>query len=88
MSLQTCNQCGRVAFGVTRAFAEAEVAKFNAFYESAAPEVRKCYSGPSSIAHYECCRQCGDGHTNFHDSVEGDCPRGCTIGPIIVEPAR
>lgn len=82
---RTCNQCGRVAFGVTRVFAEAEVAKFNKFYESAAPEVRDSFGGPSSLAHYECCNQCGNEYTNFRDSVEGDCPAGCTLSPIIVE---
>lgn len=84
---RTCNQCGRVAFGVSREFAEAEVYRFNKFYEASRPDVRECYSGPSSVLHYECCNGCGNGHTDFRDSVEGDCPAGCTISPIIVDEA-
>ena len=82
---RTCHQCGWVAFGVTRAFAEAEVERFNTFYRSSPPETRECYRGPSSIAHYECCSRCGNEHAGFHDSEEGDCPAGCTLSPIIVE---
>ena len=82
---RTCNQCGWVAFGVSRAFAEAAVARFNAFYEASLPEIRECYSGPSSIVHYECCHRCGSAHANFHDSEAGDCPDGCTLSPVIVE---
>lgn len=82
---RTCNQCGWVAFSVTREFAVAEVERFNEFYRSSPPEVRECYSGPSSVAHYECCHRCGNEHTNYRDSVEGDCPAGCTLNPIIVE---
>ena len=85
MTQRTCNNCGWVAFGVTRAFAEAEVERFNQFYQSSPPETRECYGGPSSIAHYECCHRCGNGFTEFHDSEAGDCPAGCTISPIIVE---
>jgi hypothetical protein len=82
---RTCNQCGWVAFGVTRELAETQVARFNKFYLAQPPAVQHCYSGPSSIAHYECCTRCGNEHENFRDSVEGDCPDGCTISPIIVE---
>ena len=82
---RTCNQCGWVAFGVSRDYAEEEVARFNKFYEASAPEVRDCYGGPSSIAHYECCNRCGESYKNFRDSVDGDCPAGCTISPVIVE---
>lgn len=82
---RTCSSCGWVAFGVTREFAEAEVERFNQFYRSSPPEIRECYGGPSSIAHYECCNRCGNGYDNFRDSIKGDCPDGCTLSPIIVE---
>jgi len=85
---RTCNQCGWVAFGVTRAVAEAEVERFNQFYQSSPPETKELYGGPSSIAHYECCNRCGNEHTGFHASEKGDCPDGCTLSPIIVEGAR
>ncbi len=82
---RTCNQRGWVAFGVTREFAQTEVERFNKFYNESPPEVRECYNGPSSIAHYEYCSRCGNGHAGFHDSGAGDCPDGCTLPPIIVE---
>ena len=82
---RTCNQCGWVAFGVTRQFAEDEVARFNKFFNESPPETQRLYAGPSSVAHYECCIRCGNEYTKFHDSKEGDCPDGCTLNPIIVE---
>ena len=85
MTCRTCNQRGCVAFGVTRAFAEAEVARFNKFYHKSPPETRECYSGPSSVAHYECCGACGNDYPNFRDAKPGDRPDGCTLSPIIVE---
>lgn len=82
---RTCNQCGWVAFGVSREFAEKEVRRFNQFYEASLPAIRECYSGPSSVAHYECCHRCGNGYEDFRDAKPGDCPDGCTLSPIIVE---
>ena len=87
MIQRTCNECGWVAFGVTREFAEREVTRFNVFYNQAPFEIRECYNGPSSIAHYECCNRCGNPYTAFHDSEKDDCPDGCTLNPIIVEGA-
>ena len=84
MSDRTCNQCGWVHFGVTRKFAEAEVARFNAFYEASTPSVQKQYGGPSHIRQYLWCNACGNSHVNFRDSKPGDCPDGCTISPIVV----
>lgn len=83
---RTCNRCGWVAFGVTRAFAEAGVRRFNAFFDSSSDAVRESYGNRRSvIANYERCHRCGGPHTDFRDAVDGDCPVGCTLSPIIVE---
>jgi len=82
----TCNKCGTVAFGVTREFAEAEVKRFNEYYEKLSPQKQQDYYGgtKSSLRQYERCG-CGNPHTNFRAFKEGDCPDGCTLGPIIRE---
>lgn len=87
MANRTCLKCGWVHFGVTRAFAEDEVARFNAYYAKLTPkEQQDWYSGRnSSIVNYEKCFCCGGSWKNFRDEVEGDCPIGCTIQPIIHE---
>lgn len=85
--LRTCNACGWVHFGVTRAYAEDEVQRFNDYVRTIDPKKWQEYWGGrlSSVADYERCGSCGSSHVNFRDAVEGDCPDGCTIGPIIVE---
>ena len=82
----TCSRCGWVHLGVTRAYAEAEVARFNAYFDAATHEVRESFGGqPAGIAEYEHCLKCGASHGQMRPSQPGDCPDGCTIGPIIVE---
>lgn len=82
---RTCKKCGWVAFGVTRDFAEKEVARFNTYFDTLTREEQLgYYAGKgSSIAIYEKCLSCGGSYTNFRDSVPGDCPIGCTLSPII-----
>lgn len=81
----TCVYCGWVHFPVTRAYAEGAVEGFNAYYDSLTPAQQEDnYGGhKSSIAEYIGCRLCG--REDFRPSVEGDCPTGCTIGPVIYE---
>lgn len=87
-SLRTCNHCGWVHMGVTRERAEAEVARFNAYFEAAAQGVRDMFGNtPSRIANYEHCFRCGGSHTDMREFTAGDCPDGCTLQPIIVEGA-
>ena len=76
MNNRTCNNCGWVHFGVTRAHAAEEVARFNEQFYPAQK---------SSITQYERCERCGGSYLNFRVALSGDCPDGCTIGPIIVE---
>ncbi len=92
MDTRTCNNCGWVAFGVTREHAQAEVDGFNKMMVDieAAGDINKIefWGGPgrrSSITSYERCMLCNGPHTNFRDSKPDDCPEGCTINPIIVE---
>lgn len=83
---RTCLKCGRVAFGVSRECAETLVSDFNDFFDSADAVTRESYGNRrSTIVSYERCTQCGNWCTNFRDAVDGDCPDGCTLSPIIVE---
>lgn len=86
-NLKTCNKCGHAAFGVTREYAEAEVAKFNEYFISLSKKKQKEYYGnkTSSIVNYENCVHCGNPHTNFDPYTIGDCSEGATLNPIIVE---
>jgi len=83
---RTCTRCGWVHFAVTRQHAEEEVASFNSFYDKADRKTQRAYGRRSSITLYERCGLCGGPYTDFRESREGDCPRGCTLSPIIYEP--
>lgn len=84
MTERTCNNCGWVAFAVTREYAEAEVAKFNAWFDKQTQVIKDAYGGTgSSIGGYERCMSCGGPYTNFRASKPGDAPNGCTLNPII-----
>lgn len=80
----TCNKCGRVHFGVTREDAQAEVDRFNRYFDTLTPENQEMFGRRSSIDSYERCIACGNPYTNFRPSQPGDCPDGCTINPVIV----
>lgn len=86
-TLITCNKCGWVHFPVTREHAEAEVKKFNEYYEAQDQETKDSFGGrPSSVERdYDRCFFCGPGAT-FRLFEEGDCPDGCTIQGAIYEP--
>lgn len=86
-TLLTCKACGWVAFGVTREFAEEAVKRFNDYYGLLSPEKQRDYYGGhnASIRDYERCISCGNEFTNFRNAVDGDCPYGCTLNPIIMK---
>lgn len=81
----TCLNCGWVNAGVTRAHAEAEVSKFNDYFDTLSAEDQQEYYGGkrSTIEQYEGCFFCKG--TTFRPSEPGDCPDGCTIQPAIYE---
>ena len=81
----TCNNCGWIHFGVTRDFALAEVQSFKVYFNSLSIQDRENYykNRPTRIEDYESCHRCGGTYRNFSKSKPGDCPDGCTIGPII-----
>ena len=88
MKLRACNCCGWTHVGVTREYAEGEVAQFNEFLANSTPDVREMYDNkPASFAAYEHCGGCNGPHTDMRDFTAGDCPDGCTIGSIIMEDA-
>lgn len=82
---RTCNKCGWVHFGISIESAEEEVRRFNKMYEELTPGEKERYYGSrgASMEAYEKCCRCGNTYKDFHESEEGDCPRGCTIGPIL-----
>ena len=84
--LVTCNRCGWVHVAVTREYAEHAVASFNDYFRAQSPDVQLSFRGISSLEKdYMRCHRCGGPHTEFHVSEPGDCPRGCTISPILQE---
>lgn len=90
MRYVTCCGCGWVHMAVSRRRARAEVDRFNRFFDTLTVEQRQEHYGNqcSSIQDYEHCRRCGGSYIDFREFVEGDCPRGCTIGPVIDYLAR
>lgn len=80
----TCLNCGRVHFEVSLEYAKKEVADFNTWRQTQTQEVREMYGDRDSVLEsYLQCMQCGSAHTQFRDAVEGDCPPGCTLSPIV-----
>ena len=84
MKSVTCKQCGRVFMGVTLEYAQTAVKEFNDFIDGASDLVKEMYDNHrASIDSYLECFCCGNTYENFRDAVEGDCPRGCTMSPIL-----
>lgn len=85
MKLVTCNSCGWVHMGLTRAEVEREVTRFNVFYDNAPLTVQKNFGNRRShIDHYTLCFRCGGPYINFSMTKEGTCLRGSTIQPILL----
>jgi hypothetical protein len=85
MKFVTCNNCNWVHFEVPRMHAEQDVLRFNEYFMSLSDKERQDFYGDkgADISLYDSCHRCNGSYKNFRDSVEGDCPIGCTIGPII-----
>lgn len=81
----TCKKCTWVSFEVSRKHAEAEVKKFNLYFNSLSKKEQKDnYGGKGAhISGYERCFLCGGSYKNFKRSLKKDIPIGSTIGPII-----
>lgn len=80
----TCNKCGEVYFEVSREYAVDEVRRFNEYFNTLSKKDQDDHYGGtgSNIKRYEYC-WCKNPHTNFRDSIAGDCPNGVTMSPII-----
>lgn len=81
----TC-KCGWVSFAVTKEYAENQVKEFNAWFETQSQETKDNYGGVGSDIHAYACQRCGNEDPGvYRPAVEGDCPDGCTIGPVICD---
>ena len=89
MSHRTCNKCGWVHFGVSRSYAEEQIAEFNTYFATLSAEKQQRYYGGkgASMAEYEHCFRCRNTYADFRESVPKDCPDGCTIQPILYDGA-
>ena len=81
----TCGVCGWCHWGISRAYAEESVLRFNHFYDAAPAHVRESYTQRSDISQYEHCFRCGASFVEMKPSKPSDCPTGVTLQPIIVE---
>lgn len=92
----TCNNCGWVHFPVSKDYVQKQTQEFGDFWDAASKETKanywnEKYRGPmpdlypraEHAAGYKKCFKCGESYKNFRESKEGDCPDGCTIGPIL-----
>lgn len=87
----TCNNCGWVHIAVTKKYAKDQTNQFGDWIDSQNGETRSYYglkAGDKYDRHkhfrdYQHCFRCGGHYKNFRESKDGDCPRGCTIGPIL-----
>lgn len=79
----TCVACGWVSYAVTRAEAESEVARMNAYLATLSPAARRGWSPEgASVATYVCLN-CGG--AEFRPALPEDCPDGATVNPVIWE---
>lgn len=79
----TCLSCGWVSFTMTRAEAEANVARFNEYYAKMSPAEKENYTGPATLEAYEGCPRCGNTYKNFREALPDDAPAGVTLNPVI-----
>lgn len=79
----TCTQCGWVHMGYTRAQAAQEAAEYNEWHALNAASADLANTSPMTVEDYIGCDRCGG--LEFRPSVEGDCPDGSTIGPVIFD---
>ena len=79
-----CPKCGWVHFGVTFAEALVEISRFNAFYDTAAPETQEHFAGRSSIENYSKCFNCGAGWETMQEARPGRRLDGVTLQPILI----
>jgi protein-arginine kinase activator protein McsA len=87
MAQVTCTNCGWVHFAVSREHAEGQVKSFNDYVKTIPVEKHKEFWGGNlaAIEDYESCKLCGSSYKDMRAAKPGDCPDGCTIGPIISE---
>jgi hypothetical protein len=82
----TCLRCKRVSFAVSAAYARQQTDDFNDFFAKLPDDKKKMFAcGPNGadIRSYFQCMQCGNSFKNFRDAVEGGCPMGCTLSPVV-----
>lgn len=79
--LVTC-RCGWVSMGVTLDYAQSAVKEFNDYYQTQPAEVQAHFGGPATLKQYLGC-WCGASFRDGRPFTEGDCPDGCTIGPML-----
>jgi hypothetical protein len=77
--------CGWVHIGVSRKYAEKAVKNFNAYFDALPKAEQQLYYQKANIAQYESCALCGAHYSQMRKYIDGDCPDGATLGPIIIE---
>jgi hypothetical protein len=82
----TCENCGWVHMAYTQAQAAQEVAEYNEWQALNAASADLAATRPTKLDDYRGCNRCGG--LKFRKSLEGDCPDGSTIGPVIYEPVQ
>lgn len=82
----TCVKCGWVHVAYTREEAQKAVDSFNEYYDTLSVKKQNDYYGGENSSlerSYIGCNVCKN--ETFRPSEPGDCPDGCTIGPVIYE---
>ncbi|MCJ2048802.1 hypothetical protein [Methylobacterium sp. J-070] len=78
----TCLACGWVSYAISRSQAEANVERFNRF-RAEDPSRLRYWPNPKAIGSYRCMGCSGWGP--YRPAREGDCPRGATINPVLLD---
>ncbi len=88
MGHYSCNNCGRIHYGISLEYAQEQVRAFNVYFDALTQyKQQEYYRGKkAALTDYTSCDTCGGDYENFMPTPEAELEiiRGSTIGPIVV----
>ncbi len=84
--LTTCINCGWVHFKVSTEYIASWKKEWEDLWSTMSQDDKESFGvtkAPPSDSSYYRCDFCNGSYRNFRDFKDGDCPTGCTVGPIL-----
>ena len=85
MKYVTCNECRWVHAALPREEVEAEVNRFNTYFDNLDSVTQEDFYGGRrpTIDRYLTCFKCGNDYHNFREAADSDCQQGNTLQAIM-----